>query len=235
MGDVELWDVLAYMLGQAPLVAVAVAVLYVLLSRELHKEVGELEKRVEMVERGVEELGRRVGTVEKGVEELKGLFGGLEKRVEMVERGVKALESEVSGIGARLEEAVGEFKLVARVFQGYNSTLLEVLAAKGVFSSAEVKALGGYLSLIPSARSRYYTEEVRQRLSEIIKAVLEDRYTAAEVKELQHIAKLIEMEWRETGREDLLDYYVKLTMLIAMLRGRLFAEGKLPLEEYLRG
>jgi len=108
---------------------------------------------------------------------------------------------------------------------------LEVSSAKGVFSNAEAKALSGYLSLIPSVKSRYYTEEVRRRLAEIIKAVSEDRYTAAEVKELQHIAKLIEMEWRETGREDLLDYYVKLTMLIAIL----FAEGKLPLEEYLRG
>jgi hypothetical protein len=167
---VDAWDVAAAMLGQAPLVAVSVALLYVLFTREL-QEIKELNERI------AERLNR-------------------------------------------LEWA----------FQNFGSVLLDVLTAKGVMSTTEMKALAGYLKTPPPARSRYYTEEVRRRLIEILTTVEEEKFTPGDVRELQRIAKLIEKEYEETRREDLIAYYYKLQMLIAMLRGTLRAQGKWPPE-----
>ena len=72
---------------------------------------------------------------------------------------------------------------------------------------------------------RYFTEEVRQRLIEILKGVKEGSYTAADVKELRRTSELIEKEGWENSRRDLLDYDFKLQMLIAILEGRLIARG----------
>jgi hypothetical protein len=167
---VDAWDVAAAMLGQAPPVAVSVALLYVLFTREL-QEIKELNERI------AERLNR-------------------------------------------LEWAL----------QNFGSVLLDVLTAKGVTSAAEMKALAGYLKTPPPARSRYYTEEVRRRLIEILTTVEEGKFTPGDVRELQRIAKLIEKEYEETRREDLIAYYYKLQMLIAMLRGTLRAQGKWPPE-----
>jgi hypothetical protein len=57
---------------------------------------------------------------------------------------------------------------------------------------------------------------------------VEGKYGVAELKES------IYAEWRESGREGLLDYYTRLTMLIAAMRGRLAARGRPPPEELWR-
>jgi phage tail tape-measure protein len=171
---VDAWGILEAMLGQAPLVAAAVAALYVVLSRRIDR----MERRIEV------RLGR------------------LEERVD------------------RLGWA----------FCAFSEALLETLSAKGVLSVSEARALAGYLKAIPHVTSRYYTEEVRRRLAEILKAVEEGSFTPGDVRELQRIAKLIEREAEEGGREDLVAYYYRLRMLIAVLKGVLRGQGRWPRE-----
>jgi hypothetical protein len=75
-------------------------------------------------------------------------------------------------------------------------------------------------TLTPVARSRYYTEEVRRRLLELLDKDVES-YTWDEVAELEKIAEAIYKEYEATGREDLLNYYPKLRMYIAIIQGLL--------------
>jgi hypothetical protein len=99
-----------------------------------------------------------------------------------------------------------------------------------VLTETEAEALSSHLLYVPPAKSKYFTEEVRQRLIEILKGVKEGRYTATDVKELKRISELIEKEGWENNRRDLLDYNLKLQMLIAILEGRLIARGERRLE-----
>jgi polyhydroxyalkanoate synthesis regulator phasin len=214
--SVDVWDVAVAVAGQAPLVAVAVVVLYVLLSREIRNEVRRVERRIDKLEERVAKLEERtskieeqMGRVENDVAELKGRVGRLEEQL------------------GRVEGQVGQ---LVRTFQIYNSTLLKVLSSKGVLTKAEAEALSSHLLYVPPAKSKYFTEEVRQRLIEILKGVKEGRYTVADVKELKRISELIEKEGWENNRRDLLDYNLKLQMLIAILEGRLIARGEWRLE-----
>lgn len=208
----DVWDVAVAVAGQAPLVAVAVVVLYVLLSREIRSEVRRVERRIDKLEERVAKLEERtskieerLGRVESDVAELKGRVGRLEEQL------------------GRVEGQVGQ---LVKAFQIYNSTLLKVLSSKGVLTETEAEALSSHLLYVPPAKSKYFTEEVRQRLIEILKGVKEGRYTAADVKELKRISELIEKEGWENNRRDLLDYNLKLQMLIAILEGRLIARGE---------
>jgi len=213
---VDVWDVAVAVASQAPLVAVAVVVLYLLLSREIRNEVRRVERRIDKLEERVVRLEERtskieeqMGRVENDVAELKGRVGRLEEQL------------------GRVEGQVGQ---LVRTFQIYNSTLLKVLSSKGVLTETEAEALSSHLLYVPPAKSKYFTEEVRQRLIEILKGVKEGRYTAADVKELRRISELIEKEGWENNRRDLLDYNLKLQMLIAILEGRLIARGEWRLE-----
>ena len=208
----DVWDVAVAVAGQAPLVAVAVVVLYVLLSREIRSEVRRVERRIDKLEERVAKLEERtskieerLGRVESDVAELKGRVGRLEEQL------------------GRVEGQVGQ---LVKAFQIYNSTLLKVLSSKGVLTETEAEALSSHLLYVPPAKSKYFTEEVRQRLIEILKGVKEGRYTAADVKELKRISELVEKEGWENNRRDLLDYNLKLQMLIAILEGRLIARGE---------
>jgi polyhydroxyalkanoate synthesis regulator phasin len=210
--SVDVWDVAVAVAGQAPLVAVAVVVLYLLLSREIRNEVRRVERRIDKLEERVAKLEERtskieerLGRVESDVAELKGRVGRLEEQL------------------GRVEGHVGQ---LVKAFQIYNSTLLKVLSSKGVLTETEAEALSSHLLYVPPAKSKYFTEEVRQRLIEILKGVKEGRYTAADVKELKRISELIEKEGWENNRRDLLDYNLKLQMLIAILEGRLIARGE---------
>jgi len=234
INHVSIGDVLTAMLGQAPLVAAAVAALYVLFSREI----GRVEMRIGRLEGQIGELGgrldrleERVGRLEDRVGNLENRVGNLEDRMGRLEDRVGKLEGQIGDLGGRMDKIEEQLASLGRSFQIYNSTLLKVLSTKGVLTGVEAEALAGYLSLVPPARSKYYTEEVRQRLIELIKAVREGRYTAADVRELGRIAELMEKEWEETGRRDLLDYYLKLQMLVAILEGILVSRGEWPREE----
>ena len=219
----DVWDVAVAVAGQAPLVAVAVVVLYLLLSREIRNEVRRVERRIDKLEERVAKLEERtskieerLGRVEDDVAELKGRVGRLEEHF-------KGLKEQVG----RVEGHVGQ---LVKAFQIYNSTLLKVLSSKGVLTETEAEALSSHLLYVPPAKSKYFTEEVRQRLIEILKGVKEGRYTATDVKELRRISELIEKEGWENNRRDLLDYNLKLQMLIAILEGRLIARGEWRLE-----
>jgi len=276
INHVSIGDVLTAMLGQAPLVAAAVAALYVLFSREigrvemrigrlegqigelggrldrledrmgrledrvgnlenrvgkLESRMGALEDRMGRLEGQVGNIGKQVDSLREQIGKLESRMGALEDRMGRLEDRVGKLEGQIGDLGGRMDKIEEQLAGLGRSFQIYNSTLLKVLSTKGVLTGVEAEALAGYLSLVPPARSKYYTEEVRQRLIELIKAVREGRYTAADVRELGRIAELMEKEWEETGRRDLLDYYLKLQMLVAILEGILVSRGEWPREE----
>jgi hypothetical protein len=171
----NLWDVAAHALAQTPLVAVAVAALYALFSREFHK----------------------------------------------LREEVARLRGEVARVGESVRQ-------LARVFHAYGTALVHALSSRGVLTGAEAVILTGLLDLVPPARTKYYTEEARRRLVELLRMGAEGRLGPAEVRELEHIARLIYAEWRETGREDLADFYWRLRAALDIVKGRLVAEGKLP-------
>jgi polyhydroxyalkanoate synthesis regulator phasin len=210
--SVDVWDVAVAVAGQAPLVAVAVVVLYLLLSREIRNEV----RRVE----------RRIDKLEERVVRLEGLTSKIEEQMGRVENDVAELKGRVGRLEEQLGRVEGHVGQLVKAFQIYNSTLLKVLSSKGVLTETEAEALSSHLLYVPPAKSKYFTEEVRQRLIEILKGVKEGRYTAADVKELKRISELIEKEVWENNRRDLLDYNLKLQMLIAILEGRLIARGE---------
>jgi septal ring factor EnvC (AmiA/AmiB activator) len=231
--SVDVWDVAVAVAGQAPLVAVAVVVLYVLLSREIRNEVRRVERRIDKLEERVAKLEGRtskieeqMGRVESDVAEIKGRVARLEERLGRVENDVAELKGRVGRLEEQLGRVEGQVGQLVKTFQIYNSTLLKVLSSKGVLTETEAEALSSHLLYVPPAKSKYFTEEVRQRLIEILKGVKEGRYTAAEVKELRRISELIEKEGWENNRRDLLDYNLKLQMLIAILEGRLIARGE---------
>ena len=84
----DVWDVAVAVASQAPLVAVAVVVLYLLLSREIRNEVRRVERRIDKLEERVVRLEERtskieeqMGRVENDVAELKGRVGRLEEQL----------------------------------------------------------------------------------------------------------------------------------------------------------
>ena len=229
----DVWDVAVAVAGQAPLVAVAVVVLYLLLSREIRNEVRRVERRIDKLEERVAKLEERtskieeqMGRMESEVAEIKGRVARLEERLGRVENDVAELKGRVGHLEEQLGRVEGQVGQLVRTFQIYNSTLLKVLSSKGVLTETEAEALSSHLLYVPPAKSKYFTEEVRQRLIEILKGVKEGRYTVADVKELRRISELIEKEGWENNRRDLLDYNLKLQMLIAILEGRLIARGE---------
>ncbi|MGC8584211.1 MAG: hypothetical protein ACP5MH_10890 [Thermoproteus sp.] len=169
---IDLGFVVGSLLAQAPLVVIAIVVLYYTLDRKIESVRVELGGRIDRIEARVEELAR-----------------GL----------VQVRES----------------------FYGYQNALIDFLAAKGLITEPEAVLLRGTLrALVPLAKSRYYTEEVRRRLIELLDKDLKD-YTWEDVAELERIAEAIDKEAWETGREDLFKYYPKLVMYIAIVRGLL--------------
>ena len=168
MVDVE--TVISLLLAQAPLVAIAVTVLYY-----------TLDKKIESLDRKIESIK-----------------ADLERKIEVLGR---------------------EIKDVKDAFYSYENTLIDFLAVKGVVAESQAVLLRGALrSLVPLAKSKYYTEEVRKRLIELLDKEIGD-YTWSDIDELEKIAEAIRKEAWETGREDLRKYYPLLMMYTAMLRG----------------
>ena len=121
---------------------------------------------------------------------------------------------------------------IDRIYQGIlhlmnlNDSLLLMLQSKGIFSDSEVIALRTYLiSILPTVQSKYYTEEVRRRLLELLNKSL-DEYSWNDVFELEKIADLIFKEGCKSRREDLISYSGKLRAFIAILKGELLRRGK---------
>ncbi|WP_237179371.1 hypothetical protein [Pyrobaculum ferrireducens] len=119
-----------------------------------------LEKRIDGVKY---ELERRIEGVDR---KIKGVREELNGRVE----GVKAeLGGRISGLKGMVEELRHDVKSLGVAFYNYQNTLIDFLATKGVVSAFEAVLLRGALRILtPVARSRYYTEEVRRRLLELL-------------------------------------------------------------------
>ncbi|MGB9705016.1 MAG: hypothetical protein ACPL3C_06170 [Pyrobaculum sp.] len=146
------------------------------------------------------------------------LYHILDKRIEKLERWVEKLDNKIESVRTELS---GQIKSLARAFYSYSDTLIRFLSAKGLVAEPEAVLLRGALdALIPVARSKYYTEEIREKLLKLLRKEIKD-YTWDDVAELEKIAEAIYKEYEATGREDLLDYYPKLRMYIAIIQGLL--------------
>ena len=138
------------------------------------------------------------------------------------------LRSELGGEMRSLKVEVADLKFrvasLERARQGFGETLIEFLAAKEVVCKPKRVALRGSLAamLLPS-RCKYYTEEVRRRLLEVLER---DEVTVDDLRELDRISDLIYKEYLETGREELIKYYYKLRTYIALLAGLLRSKAR---------
>jgi len=150
----------------------------------------------------------------------------LKREIEKVRSEISARTEEArKEMGEKIESVkleLADLKLrvasVERALQGFSETLIEFLAARGVVSEPERVALRGFLTaMLPPMRSKYYTEEVRRRLLELLE---KDDVTVDDLRELDRLSELIYKECLETGREDLVKYY-KLRAYIALLAGLL--------------
>ncbi|MEZ0318598.1 MAG: DUF2730 family protein [Pyrobaculum sp.] len=187
--------------AQAPLLAVALTVLYY-----------SLDKKIEKLNTKIEKVEERVEKIEKRIEKI-------EDRVQNLEEEVEKLEGSVQNVENELREMKREFMSFTKAVVDFQETFIEFLEVKGVVSRSEAVLLKGRLSqLTPTAKSKYYTPEVRERLLAILNKDIDD-FTWQDVEELDRISELILKEYYETGREDLLSYYPKLRMFIAMMRG----------------
>lgn len=227
--------VVSTFIAQAPLIAVAVVVLYYTLNSRIEKVAeslkmleAEIKTQMQHVEREVGQLRQRITSLEQEITSLKGEVTSLKQITTSLEHEVKslmplkqtvtALEQEVRSLKLSLRQGL---RSLASGFYNYQETLVDFLAAKGVITVPEAALLRGSLkSLVPVSKSKYYTEEVRRRLIELLEKDVEE-YTWEDVAELEKIANAIYKEYEETGREDLIEYYPKLRMFTAIIRGLL--------------
>ncbi|RFA96131.1 hypothetical protein [Pyrobaculum aerophilum] len=146
------------------------------------------------------------------------LYYKLDRKIDRLDRKIDDIRIE---LGNQINELKHEIKSLTSGFYNYQNTLIDFLAAKGFVTPPEAVLLRGALrASLPYAMSKYYTEEVRKRLQTLLDKEL-DQYTWEDVAELENIAKLMYKEYIATGREDLLDYYPKLMMYAAIIRGLL--------------
>ena len=218
--------VVSTFIAQAPLIAVAVVVLYYTLNSRIEKVAeslkmleAEIKTQMQHVERELGQLRQRITSLEQEVTSLKQITTSLEQEVKSLmplKQTVTALEQEVRSLKLSLRQGL---RSLASGFYNYQETLVDFLAAKGVITVPEAALLRGSLkSLVPVSKSKYYTEEVRRRLIELLEKDVEE-YTWEDVAELEKIANAIYKEYEETGREDLIEYYPKLRMFTAIIRG----------------
>ncbi|MEM0484713.1 MAG: hypothetical protein QW434_08480 [Pyrobaculum sp.] len=153
------------------------------------------------------------------------LYYKLDRKIDRLDRKIDnirvGLSSQIEKLSVCVDELKHEVKSLASGFYNYQNALIDLLAAKGLVTLPEAVLLRGALrASLPHAMSKYYTEEVRKRLQTLLDKEL-DQYTWEDVAELENIAKLMYKEYIATGREDLLDYYPKLMMYAAIVRGLL--------------
>jgi hypothetical protein len=113
------------------------------------------------------------------------------------------LDERVDKLSAGLNERLGRLE---SAFVQFSDVLLTILGSKSVLTDTEVMALRGMTrSMVPAAKSKYYTEEVRRRLIELLDKDPRE-YTMGDIEELENIAELIEKEGFEAKRRDLTRY-----------------------------
>lgn len=147
------------------------------------------------------------------------------------------MEDEIGGIRKEIKEIRDEIRSLSLAVYSYNEALLKVLEGKGVLAPTESIALLATLkAAIPQAKSKYYTEEVRKRLAELLDRLINnpDSATMDDVLEMERIADLMIKEYGVTGRRELYEYagklksaalLVKVTLVEPKLRGKQPARG----------
>lgn len=147
-------------------------------------------------------------------------------------RRIFKLEQALWGLRREIKEIRDEVRSLSLAVYSYNEALLKVLEGKGVLASTESIALLATLkATIPQAMSKYYTEEVRKRLAELLDRLINnpDSATMDDVLEMERIADLMIKEYGVTGRRELYEYagklksaalLVKVTLVEPKLRGR---------------
>jgi len=219
--------VLSSLAAQAPLTALAVVLVYFTLKREIEKVRADLRSEFgAKIESSKKEIRSEIEDLRKELYgEIKELYGGINGLRSELGSARSELSSEIRSLKVEVADLKFRVASVERALQGFGETLVEFLAAKGVMSEPEKVTLRGFLAAaLPPARSKYYTEEVRRRLLELLE---KDDVTAEDVRELDQISDLIYKEYLETGREDLIKYYYKLRAYIALLAGLLRSKAKL--------
>ncbi|MCU7788027.1 hypothetical protein ODS41_08900 [Pyrobaculum sp. 3827-6] len=135
-----------------------------------------------------------------------------------IERARAELHGKIDSVKSELGELRRDLKSLADGFYSYQEILIRLLHTKNLITNSEAQVLYGALkALVPTAKSKYYTEEVKKRLEALLSKNLED-YTWDDVAEFEEIAEAIYNEYISTGREDLRKYYPKLRIFIAMIK-----------------
>ncbi len=76
----------------------------------------------------------------------------------------------------------------------FSNTLIDVMAIKGLITQPEAVALRSLLSVIPRAKTKYYTEEDYEKLRYLIIEKPYEEYTCNDVKTLREIAEHLRLE-----------------------------------------
>ena len=133
------------------------------------------------------------------------------------------LEDRINNVERDLTEIKINIYELSRSMVGFSNTLIDALAIKNVITQSEATALRGYLSTIPIARTKYYTKEDEEKLRYLITVKPYEEYTWDDIRTLREIADHMIKEFRETGREELLDYAYKLLFFTWIAEGHLIA------------
>mgnify|MGYP001626289713 CR=1 FL=1 len=232
------------MVAQAPLVAIAVLVLYYKIV-EVRRDLATLEKRAERIEEEVgankaelSEVRTNMAEIRTRLTAMEWRMTNLEARLATVESGLVDVKNALEGVRGELFRVRGELgelkervRVMGEVVYNFHDAFINFLSSKNLVSNSEAVLLRGLLKqLSPEARSRYYTPEVRKRLLELLDKDIE-AYTWEDVNELRKIAEAILNEYFETKREDLLRYYPKLRTYIAIIEGILMRKQLEKLQE----
>ncbi len=119
----------------------------------------------------------------------------------------------------KLEQSIGQLI-------NFNDVLLTVFQSRGLLSPEEILILCSFLrNIVSRPWSKYYTEEVRRRLPELLSKPL-DEYTWDDIIELEKIVDLMFKEGCASNRKDLVSYSGKLRAFIAILKGYLLFNKK---------
>ncbi|WP_054849926.1 hypothetical protein [Vulcanisaeta sp. JCM 14467] len=86
------------------------------------------------------------------------------------------LEDRINNVERDLTEIKVNIYELSRSMVGFSNTLIDVLAIKSVITQSEATALRGYLSMVPIARTKYYTKEDEEKLRYLITVKLRGVY-----------------------------------------------------------
>jgi Flp pilus assembly pilin Flp len=121
-------------------------------------------------------------------------------------------------LGKKFTEIDYRFKSLENAFKQFNELLLTFLHQRNVLGEAEILSLKAVLrALIPSAKSKYYTKEVYERLVKLLDKDVKE-YTMEDVEAFNEIADLIEREGIERNDKRLIEYAHKLRLFALVVK-----------------